>query len=286
MKKVNVYYKLVKPGIVYGNSLAAIAGFLLASRGHIDFILFVGLLLGLGLAMAAACVLNNILDRDIDKKMKRTKSRPLVTGEISLVSAGVYGTILGLLGFGILAVFTNWLTLGLVGGALFLYVVVYGIAKRKTVYSTLIGTLPGAIPPVAGYVAVTNMFDMGAGLLFMALVLWQMAHFYSIAVYRRDEYAAADLPVISVKSGVRTAKRQIIVYVMLFLLAALLLTYFSYAGIVFALGMLTISAMWLARAVRGLQAEDDVRWAKGMFGFSLKVLLLFCLLLSVDAWLV
>ena len=286
MATIKSYYKLAKPGIVYGNLLTAAAGFFLASGTIIRPVVLLALLVGMGLVMGSACVLNNIMDRGIDKKMKRTKTRALVTGEISVVGAGVYASILGLVGFSLLALYTNWLTVTLGAAALFLYVVVYGIAKRRTVYSTLIGTIPGAVPPVAGYVAVTNTFDGGAWLLLLALVVWQMAHFYSIAVYRRKEYQAADLPIMSVKNGVAATKQQIIFYVALFIPVVLLFTYFSYTGIVFAVGMVLISGVWLVKALHGLKQTDSEKWARGMFGFSLKVLLVFCLLLSVDAWLV
>jgi protoheme IX farnesyltransferase len=286
MAGIKTYYRLAKPGIVYGNLLTAAAGFLLASRATIHPVILIALLVGMGLVMGSACVLNNIMDRGIDKKMKRTKTRALVTGEVSIANASVYALVMGLVGFTLLVLYTNWLTVTLGAAALFLYVVVYGIAKRRTIYSTLIGTIPGAVPPVAGYVAVTNTFDGGAWLLLLALVVWQMAHFFSIAIYRQKEYKAAGLPIMSVKQGAEATKQQIIFYIALFIPVVLLFTYFSYTGIVFAIGMLLISGMWLARAVRGLKQVDDEKWARGMFGFSLKVLLVFCLLLSVDAWLV
>jgi len=283
---IKTYYRLAKPGIVYGNLLSAAAGFLLASKGVIQPLVFVGLLAGMALIMGSACVLNNIIDRGIDKKMKRTKTRALVTGKVSAVSASVYGAVLGITGFTLLATLTNWLTVALGAVAFFLYVVVYGIAKRRTIYSTLIGSIPGALPPAAGYVAVTNVFDGGAWLLLLALMAWQMAHFYSIAIYRRKEYQAADLPIMSVKKGVDTTRQQILFYIFVFIIITFLFTYFSYTGIIFAIGMLLISVMWLLKGWRGLTTKDSEKWARQMFGFSLKVLLVFCLLLSVDAWLV
>jgi protoheme IX farnesyltransferase len=285
MKRIKLYYRLAKPGIIYGNLLAAIAGYLLAAAGEIDGWRLVGFAIGISLVMASACVLNNILDRGIDEKMARTKKRALVTGDITTTNALIYATILGLVGFYLLVIYTNWLCaiLGLL--ALFLYVVVYGIAKRKSVHGTLIGAIPGAIPPVAGYVGVTNQLDLGAWLLFIVMVAWQMPHFYAIAIYRKKEYAAASLPIMSVKYGNETTKRHMLSYIILFIIASLSLTYFGYTDIIFAAAMLIAGMVWLRKMRKGFRAEDSEKWARGMFFLSLKILLLFCLLLSVEAWL-
>jgi protoheme IX farnesyltransferase len=282
---IKAYYQLAKPGIVYGNLLTAAAGLLFASQENVNGWLLAGLLIGIGLVIGSACVLNNIIDRGIDKKMARTKKRALVTGEISLGAAYGYGIVLGLIGFTTLALFTNWLTVALGAIAMILYVIAYGIAKRKSVHGTLVGAIPGAIPLAAGYVAVTNSFDGAAWLLLLVLMVWQMPHFYSIAIYRRKEYAAANVPILSVKSGVDATKKQIFGYIILFIIATLLLTYFRYTGTIFAVAMIVIGFVWLFKAKQGFKVKDSDKWARGMFGFSLKVLLLLCLLLSVDAWL-
>jgi len=107
---VKAYYRLTKPGIIYGNAITALAGFLLASRGHIDIILGIATLLGISLVIASACVFNNYLDQGIDIKMARTKKRALVTGVIKGQAALVYAVILGIVGFTALAAYTNALT--------------------------------------------------------------------------------------------------------------------------------------------------------------------------------
>jgi len=282
MEKIKEYYELTKPGIVYGNALTVIAGFLLASRGHINLLLFVATLVGISLVIASACVFNNYIDRDIDKKMSRTKKRALASGLISGNAALVYGTILGVLGFGILALYTNALTVWLGLFATAMYVVVYGIAKRRAPFGTVVGSVSGAMPPVIGYVAVTNSLDLGALLLFLVLTLWQMPHFYAIAIYRHDEYAAAGIPVLPVKKGMRATKRQIVAYIISFIVIAMLLNVFHYTGIAYAVAMLALGGIWLAKGLRGLHHNDDVSWARGMFFFSLIVLTVFCVLLSVD----
>ncbi len=159
------YYQLTKPGIIYGNLLNTASGFLLASKWHFGFGLLLATLGGTALVIASACVINNFLDREIDAKMARTKKRALVSGSISGPRALICASLLGLLGFVILGVRTNRLTFGLGVLALFTYVVLYGIAKRRSVHGTVVGSIAGALPPVAGYTAVTNHLDSGALIL-------------------------------------------------------------------------------------------------------------------------
>lgn len=283
--KIKAYYRLTKPGIIYGNTIAGIAGFLFASQGMISWMKLAAFMVGLALVIACACVLNNIIDRKIDRKMKRTKKRAMVTGEIGKASAYTYAAVLGSVGFSLLLLFTNWLAALLGAIALVFYVVIYGIAKRKTEYGTLVGTIPGAIPPIAGYAAVTGQFDIASGLIFVAMVMWQMAHFYSIAIFRAKDYAAAGVPVWAVKRGVASTRRQILGFVILFIIASLSLSIFGYTGIVYAFVMAFVGVLWLMRAVQGLRAEEGGAWAGKMFSFSLIVLLTFCGALAVDAWL-
>ncbi len=282
---LGLYYNLAKPGIIYGNLITAAAGLFFASRGDVDVWLLIGLLIGLAGVIGSACAFNNVIDRGIDEKMARTKKRALVTGEISIKRALLYASSLGIIGFVVLVASTNWLVVGLGALAMVLYLFAYGVAKRKSVHGTLVGSIPGAIPPVAGYVAVGGQLDGAAWLLLVALMAWQMPHFYAIAVYRKKEYEAAGIPVLSVKQGVRATKQQIVLYILLFIIITLLFTYFSYTGVIFAVAMLLAGLVWLRKAVAGFSARDSEKWARGMFGFSLKVLLLFCALLSVDAWL-
>lgn len=283
MERIKAYYILTKPGIIYGNILTGIAGFFIASQGKIDLGLLLAYMVGMALVIASACVLNNIIDRGIDKKMKRTKQRALATGEIDVRSAGIYSIVLGVLGFATLFFFVNVLVVGLGAAAYVLYIAAYGIAKRKTVHGTLIGSVPGAIPPVAGYVAVTNSIDFTALLLFLILVLWQMPHFYAIALFRKKEYEAANIPVLPLIKGHRATKNQILLYIILFIIAAQAL---PNMGIVYSIAMLILGGLWLAKALHGFKTTNDERWARGLFGFSLYVLLGFSMFAIVDAWLV
>lgn len=272
-----LYYALTKPGIVYSNTLTAIAGYLFASRWHVHVDVISALIGGTACLIAAACVYNNYIDRGIDANMSRTKKRALVTGEISAVSALSFGTLLGMIGLFAL-LHTNTLTVCIGLGAVLSYVVFYGISKRRTPYSTLIGTVPGAASLVAGYTAVTHRLDIAAGLLFLVMLTWQMTHFYAIAIRRKDEYAAAGLPVWPVRYSVRSTTMHMITYSVLFIVAVCLLTAYGYTGVLFSLSIGLLGLWWLRLIFRGLQTET-VAWAKHAFLFSLVVLMAFTILL-------
>lgn len=282
---LRTYYRLTKPGIVYGNALATIGGFLLASRGNVDLGLFAAALGGISLVIASACVCNNVLDRRIDKVMARTKKRALVTGRVSINVALVYAAVLGLAGFALLAAYTTALAVATAFVGFFFYVVVYGYAKRKTVHGTLIGSISGAMPPVVGYLAVTNQVDLGAWLLFFILVTWQMPHFYAIALYRMKDYKAAKLPVLPLVYGERATVMQIVAYMILFLVAVLQLAATGYAGRIYLVAMAFGALWWLKLGLQGFITDDRPYWAKQVFGRSLHILLLFCVLISLDAFL-
>lgn len=275
------YYQLTKPGIIYGNLLNTAAGFLLASKWHFGFRLLVAALGGTALVIASACVFNNYIDRGIDAKMTRTKKRALVSGAVSAQNALTYAVMLGALGFTVLIIYTNALTVYLGLLAMFTYIVLYGISKRRSVHGTVVGSIAGALPPVAGYTAVTNRLDSGAILLFLILVCWQMPHFYAIAMYRFKDYKAAGLPVLPVKHGMRAAKLQIVLYILAFIVATTALSVSGYTGYTFAIVMGGAGAYWLSKGLKGFRTPDDAKWARGMFGISLLVIMTLAFMLSV-----
>jgi protoheme IX farnesyltransferase len=279
------YYALAKPGIIRGNLMVVAAAFLFASKGTVDWWLLLETLAGVALVIASGCVFNNYIDRGIDKKMARTQNRALVTGEISGRAALTYAVLLGVAGFGTLAYFTHWLTVAVGFLGLFCYVVVYGIGKRRTVHGTIIGSISGALPPVAGYVAVTNRLDGAALLLFLVLVVWQMPHFYAIAMFRRDDYSSAGLPVLPVVRGMAAAKLQIVLYILAFVMVTTLMTTLGYAGWLYFAVMTAVGVVWTMKAYEGLKATDDVRWARKMFGYSLIALLAWSAAIAADGWL-
>lgn len=285
MDKVKTYYLLAKPGIVYGNLLATVAAFLFASKGNFNLLLFAATVLGFGFIIGASCVINNLLDRKIDAKMKRTKNRALVTGEVKPFSAVIYAVILWVLGFSFLYFFVNILTVIMATIGVFFYVVVYGAAKRYSTYSTLVGSVSGSMPLVGGYTAVTNNFGIGGLLLFIVLAVWQLPHFYSLGIYKKDEYENAGLPILPVKDGIKKTKKQIFLYIILLILAYSLLFIFKLAGYTYLAVMLIFGFYWLIKSIKGFKISDEKSkpWGKSMFFMSLILLLVFCLMISANS---
>lgn len=284
---VRDYYRLTKPGIIYGNLVTAAAGFLLAvGQGHrFNVWLLLETLAGISLIIASACVVNNYIDKDIDRRMKRTSRRAIPAGKVSPTAALIYAALLGAGGLAITGWLVNWkvFALGLI--AFFFYVVLYGIGKRRSVHGTLIGSIPGAAPPAAGYLAVTDHIDAACVVLFFILVFWQMPHFYAIAMYRFKDYQAAKLPVLPVKKGMRAAKSQILAYIVAFMATAALLSAFGYTGYVYLAGVLTLGFYWLKTGVRSLSSMNDTGWGRKMFLTSLIVNLGTAIFIAAGAWL-
>lgn len=282
------YYQLIKPGIVMSNGLTAAAGFLFAaSQVAFDVWAGFGVLAGTMLVIASACVINNIIDRKIDIRMERTKKRSLVTGEISIPGAVTFAVVMGVLGFTALALLTNWLTFAVGVVAYVFYIVIYGYAKRTSEHGTLVGSVPGALPPVAGYTALTNQLDVAAFILFLMLVTWQMAHFYAIAIYRRKEYARAKVPILTVVRGNKPAMEQMIIYIGAFLLVSANLTVAGYTGALFAVVIVAVGALWLIKAIKAFNLKDESleKAARKLFRFSLLVNLTMCAAIAAGGYL-
>lgn len=284
------YYELTKAGLVFGNLITVIAGFLLGARlmeGSggalaVDWRLFIVTLVGIALVMASGCVFNNYIDRDIDAKMERTKGRALVHGDVSAPAALAYGALLGAAGFVLLFFFVNTpATLAALTGFIF-YVFAYSMwGKRGTVYGTFIGAIAGATPPVVGYAAASGRIDVAALLLFVIMLVWQMPHFFAIAIRRKDDYAAAKIPVMPIRYGLRRTKVSMLIYIVEFIASSSLLFVFGYAGWTYLVIALVLGLAWLALGVRGAFLPDgdaphaasaNTRWARQMFFTSLIVM--------------
>lgn len=276
------YLSLTKPRVLAGNVLTALAGFALASAGSFDLGALLAVTIGTTLVIASACVVNNILDRDIDQLMARTRRRVSVTGTISLPGAITFAVLLGVLGLATLVRFSG-IAVAVIGAiGFFVYVVLYGMwSKRQSQHGTLMGSVSGAIPILAGYVAVTGTVDATAALAFSMMFLWQEPEFYSIAIYRRDEYAAAGVPVVTVTRGIAYTKRLIFVYTILFSAAALALPLFGGVGVVYTVVMGLLCAGWLGIAYAGFRTPDDALWVRRNFRYSLWVVLVMSAMFAV-----
>ncbi|WP_241178058.1 heme o synthase [Serratia marcescens] len=280
---IKQYLQVTKPGIIFGNLISVVGGFLLASKGSINYPLFLATLVGVSLVVASGCVFNNYIDRDIDKKMERTKNRVLVKGLIAPSVTLVYATALGIAGFALLYIAANPLAMWLAVMGFVVYVGVYSLyMKRHSVYGTLIGSLSGAAPPVIGYCAVTNEFDAGALILLAIFSLWQMPHSYAMAIFRFKDYQAANIPVLPVVKGISVAKNHITVYILAFMIATLMLTLVGYAGYKYLIVAAAVSVWWLGMALRGYKTENDSVWARKLFVFSIVAITSLSVMMSID----
>lgn len=279
---VRDYIQLAKPGILRSNLIAAFAGFWLASRWNIDWLLLIVTLLGTTLVMASSCVSNNLLDRDLDSKMVRTQKRALPSGRIPVRHAVLYAVLLGTSGTLLLWwVNATAALLGLFG--MFIYIVVYTYwLKRRSTLSTFMGAFSGSVPPAIGYVAVSQTMDAGAWLLFLVLFLWQPPHFWALGVMRKDDYREAGFQILPVVKGVRRTKWQMIPYVALLLPAGFLLSFYGYTGVIYLVASLLLGAIWLAICIWGLFAKDEARWAKQAFLFSIYYLMITSIVMVID----
>ncbi len=279
------YYRLTKPGIIRGNIIASLAGFFLASRGEINIQNLVFLVIGLSMVIASACVFNNILDRSLDSKMLRTRKRAMVEKRVSVKSGVIYGISLGFAGFIILAWFTTVHAVVLAFIAHFLYVFVYGYAKRVSHWGTLVGAFPGSLPPVIGYTAVTGALDIIAFGLFILLFVWQMPHFYAIAIFRKKDYQSAGIPVLTIVRGNKIVTRRILYYVYGLLAVTLWFGFISGLSMLYFILSVTVVIFWLRVAYKNA-TSNDLLWSKKMFGASLIVLLTLCIAISLDSSLI
>jgi len=279
---IKTYYLLTKPGIIVGNLITTAAGFALASKGRFDPWLFLAMMAGLGSVIASACVFNNYIDRATDAMMARTKNRPLARGTIAPWKALLFAGCLGIAGLYLLARFANLLAAGVAAVGFLVYVVLYSLLKTRSTHATLVGSVSGAVPPVVGYAAAGGQIDAGAWILFAILILWQMPHFFAIALYRFDDYAAASIPVLPLVKGPLATKVQMFLYVAAFLAASLLLVPFGYTGTSYFAAAALLGAAWLWLSFKGFKAENDRLWARSMFRLSLWVITGLCIAMSIS----
>lgn len=268
----DILSKTIKIGIIKSNMIPMFAGFTLAMYtydvGIIESLPSAILaLIGSSFIIAAAGSFNNLYERDIDSIMNRTKDRPTVTGQIKFKTVFFLGIALMVLGT-IALYFTTPLAalLGLAG--LSVYVYPYTMwSKRKTVYNTEIGSISGAMPPLIGWAAVHPSILHPAILgLFIIMVIWQMPHFYAIAIRRRDDYRSANIPMLPVVKGIRRTYIQTNVYLVLLILTSILLNSLSLG---LTLVALLLGTIWLGLSIYGYHKMDSTKWATIMFVYSL-----------------
>ena len=268
------FLALIKIGIVNSNLITTFTGLWLAlhftGKGFLENLDVVFLtLIGSSLIIAGSCSLNNYVDRDIDHLMERTKVRPTVTGNFAPNLVLLIGIILTLAGTVLL--FMTTITAAIIGliGVL-TYVFLYTMwSKRQYTINTVIGSISGAVPPLIGWAAIDADLHMVAWVLFLLMFIWQPPHFLALAMKRCEEYRAAGIPMLPVVHGFGITKRQMVIWV-----ACLLpLPFYLFSlGIPFLVLATLLNIGWLALGLAGFKMNDDIKWAKLMFVYSLNYL--------------
>lgn len=182
-----------------------------------------------------------------------------------------------------LGLLINTYTLYVAAVGFFIYIAAYSYFKRQSHIGTVVGSLAGATPPVAGYVSVTNGFNLTALMLFLLLVFWQMPHFYSIAIYRLKEYKAAKIPVLPIAKGIRTTKLSILFHIGLFFVACYFLYIFAHLSYIYLITVITLVLGWFMLGLRGLNTKSNKSWSREMFYYSLFVITMISLIISLNS---
>jgi protoheme IX farnesyltransferase len=245
--RANDFYELTKPRLNFLVLVTTMVGYYMAVRTPGDWARVIHTLLGTALTAAGASVLNQVIERNFDKLMPRTQRRPLPDGRVSAREGILYGCVLGAGGVVYLALCVNVLTAALGAFTLLSYLFVYTPMKRWTSLNTVIGAIPGAIPPVMGWTAVHNSFGPGAAVLFCILFFWQMPHFLAIAILYRRDYAAGGfkmLPVVD--ENLSVTGRQIVLYNAFLIPITLMPTLFNMTGLIYFVSALLLGLGYLS----------------------------------------
>jgi len=260
--------------------LATTATGIFLAPGHLGAVRILITLVATAMVVGAANTLNCYLERDRDARMLRTQARPLAAQRLDPRAALWLGAILAGISIPALAVFLNPLTGLLAAFALVSYVWVYTPMKPRSPKALVVGAVPGAVPPLLGWTAVTWHLDLPGLWLFAVLFLWQLPHFLAITLYLKDDYARGGHQILALVRGEATARQHLLVYTLLLVPVTLGFTPLGVAGRAYLMVAGVMGALFLAYAVRGLRSESGPRWARGLFSYSIVYLtLLFAALL-------
>ena len=276
------YLALCKPKVVSLIVFTAIVGMFLATPGMVPLQALIFGTLGIGLASASAAAINHVVVHKIDSVMARTRRRPLPRGYVNTQSAVAFSFILGGLSMFILVQFVNVLTAVLTLVSLIGYGFIYSLyLKRATPLNIVIGGAAGAAPPVLGWTAVTGALDAHALLLFLIIFAWTPPHFWALAIYRREEYASADIPMLPVTHGVEFTRLHILLYTIVLFIVCLFPYLIYMSGLLYLIGAVLLNVGFMYYAVR-MQIDHSDRLAMKTFKYSVWYLMALFAVLLID----
>lgn len=279
------YKELTKPNVVALMILTSIIGMFMAVPGMVPLDVLVLGNLGIAMVAGAAAAVNHLVDQRVDQHMARTRNRPIAQGRIGAMQASLFAITLGGLGMAILMIWINaltaWLTLASLVGYAFIYTM---FLKRATPQNIVIGGLAGAAPPLLGWTAVTGEVSGHALLLALIIFAWTPPHFWALAIHRKEEYAAVDIPMLPVTHGVAFTKLHIMLYTILMFLVTLLPFATRLSGPLYLLGAVVLGGGFLYWAVELLR-DKNPRAPIETFRYSIVYLMALFVVMLVDHYL-
>ncbi|GGK15539.1 heme o synthase [Luteimonas terricola] len=286
---IDQYWELTKPRVVALIVFTALVGMFLAVPGLPPLRQAVAGFIGIWLAAASAAAINHLIDQRIDKMMVRTANRPLATGTLAPAQVLAFAVLLGAASMTILIALVNPITALLTFASLIGYAVVYtGFLKRATPQNIVIGGIAGAAPPLLGWAAVTGMkneWDWAHALLLVLIIfVWTPPHFWALAIFRREDYARALVPMLPVTHGVQYTRWQILLYTVLLVAVTILPWVAGMSGLFYLGGALVLGIVFLWHAWRLMDPPDEF-FAMRVFNYSVVYLMALFAFLLVDHWL-
>lgn len=276
------FKELLKPGITTFVVVMAAAGYVLAAEGPIDWFTLLGLMLGTGLSAGGGAALNHALEWKHDAQMRRTAARPIPTGRVGVAIAVAYGVTCAAFGGIVLAQTTNAVTTGLALLTVVLYVAVYTPLKRISVWNTLVGAVPGALPALGGAAAASGRVDATGWSLFAVLFLWQLPHFFALAWMFREDYQRAGFRMLpSVRGGERLLAWFVLLSTLLLLVAGVIPAAIGKAGALYLGGMCVLGVAFTLPAFSFFTEPDDTR-ARRLLLASIAYVPVFFALVVID----
>ena len=276
------YWEMTKPSITLLVLVTTAGAMVWAAEGLPSIELTLATLIGLACASGGGAVLNHVLDRDIDRLMERTRRRPVATGRVSVAAATAFGLGLNVAAATILLTFTNVLTAVLaIGGSAF-YVVIYTmVLKRRTPQNIVIGGAAGAIPPLAGWAAVTGEIGLAPLIMFLIIFLWTPPHFWALAILKKDDYARAGIPMLPVVATERETALQILAYTVILALVSLVPVVTGLLGVLYAIAAIALGGRFIWLATHLLRTHSPLV-ARATFLYSLLYLALLFAAMGAD----
>lgn len=266
------YYDLTKPKVVMLIVFTAFVGMLLAVPGMPDWALVFWSCLGIGLAASSGAAMNQIIDMRADAMMARTKARPLPQGSMKVWQAIFFAIMLSLVSMLILLVFVNTLTAVLTFVSMISYGVIYTVfLKPATPLNIVTGGAAGAAPPLLGWVAMTNVVSAEACLLFLIIFTWTPPHFWALALYRREEYAKAEVPMLPVTHGERYTLLQILLYTIVMIVVTLMPFGIGMFGVIYLVSAIILNAIFMKYVLQLYKNYSD-ELSKKTFYYSIQYL--------------